>query len=276
MTWTRHGALCLLLTVSAHGAELKGIEYSHPGQNRLRMDGHLPSGAGPFPVAILVHGGAWVAGSPGFDVRPLFRPLSDAGFAWFTIHYRMARNRPFKGSIIDASKIRDGIEDVQSAVNFVRSHATEFHVDPNRIVLIGASSGAHLASMAAIRGAPVKAVVAFYCPSDLVSMAFPSGAFHQIVARATWGSPAQSEFLELSPILQAHPGMPPFLFIHGTADHIVPFEQSTKMCDQIRRTGSSCDLMPVPGGLHGMQLWEALRKTAYKEQMTAWLTAHLN
>jgi len=276
MNWTRYAALSLLLTASGLAGELKGIEYSHPGHVRLRMDGYVPSGPGPFPVAILVHGGAWVTGGPRLDVRPLFKPLTDAGFAWFTINYRLARNQPFKRSLIDASKLRQGIEDVQSAIEYVHSHAAEFHIDPDRIALIGASSGAHLASMAAIRGAPVKAVVAFYCPSDLASMAFPSGAFHQIVARAAWGSPLHSEFLELSPILRVHPGMPPFLFIHGTSDHIVPFEQSTRMCDQIRRAGSTCDLIPVPGGLHGVQLWEVLRKTAYKRQMTDWLTLRLN
>ncbi len=63
--------------------------------------------------------------------------------------------------MIDASKIGNGIEDVESAVQLVRNHAAEFHVDRDRIVLIGESSGAQLASMAAIRRAPVKAVVAF-------------------------------------------------------------------------------------------------------------------
>ena len=280
MNLFRHAVPCLLLlaTLVATGraADLKGIEYSHPGGVRLRMDVHLPAGTGPFPAAILVHGGAWVAGGRRFDVRPLFKPLSDAGFAWFTISYRLARKPPFSRSLIDASKIGDGIDDVQSAVQFVRSHAAEFHVDPDRIALIGESSGAQLASMAAIRGAPVKAVVAFYCPSDLVAITRPPGVFREAVARVTWGRPAHPELLELSPIAAVRAGMPPFLFIHGTSDHVVPFEQSTRMCDEIRRAGSSCEVIPVKGGLHGVQLWEALHKTAYKRQMTSWLSRRMD
>ena len=70
--------------------------------------------------------------------------------------------------------------------------------------------------------------------------------------------------------------MPPFLFIHGTSDHVVPFEQSTRMCAQIRSVGSTCDVIPVNGGLHGVQLWEALHKTAYKRQMIDWLSGYMN
>ncbi len=88
MNLIRHAARCLLFLASVQAADLKGIEYSHPGGVRLRMDAHLPKGPGPFPAAILVHGGAWVAGSRRFDVKPLFKPLSGAGFAWFSISYR--------------------------------------------------------------------------------------------------------------------------------------------------------------------------------------------
>ena len=276
MNLIRHAALCLFLLATGRAADLKGIEYSHPGGVRLRMDAHLPKGTGPFPAAILVHGGAWVTGMRRFDVKPLLKPLSDAGFAWFTISYRLARKAPFSGSMIDASKIGNGIEDVESAVQFVRNHAAEFHVDRDRIVLIGESSGAQLASMAAIRGAPVKAVVAFYCPSDLLAFAVPPGIFREAVARVTWGSPSQSELLAVSPIAAVRPGMPPFLFIHGTSDHIVPFEQSIRMCDEIRRAGSACEVIPVKGGLHGIQLWEALRQTGYKSRMTEWLSRRMD
>ena len=114
-----------------------------------------------------------MAGSWRFDVKPLFKPLSGTGFAWFSISDRLARKATFSGSMIDASKIGDGIEDVESALQFLRNHAAEFHVDRDRIVLIGESFGAQLASTAAIRGASVKAVVAFYCPSDLLAFAVP-------------------------------------------------------------------------------------------------------
>jgi acetyl esterase len=265
-------AACLLSLAAGWAAELRGVEYSRPNGVRLRLDAKLPEGSGPFPAAILVHGGAWVAGSRRFDVKPLFKPLTDAGFAWFSISYRLARKLPTQGAMIDASRIADGIDDVQQAVTFVRSHAAEFHVDSDRIVLIGESAGAQLASMAAIRGAPVKAVVAFYCPTDLVAISSGSGIFRRAVARLSWGSASQPSLRELSPISGVRPGMPPFLFVHGTRDPVVPFEQSVRMCDEMHKAGVSCDVIPVRGGLHGVRLWEAFHKTSYKRDMADWLS----
>ena len=93
----------------------------------------------------------------------------------------------------------------------------------------------------------------------------------------TWQDAGVVEKLRsLSPTTLVSSRMPPFLFIHGTSDHIVPFEQSTRMCERIRQTGSACDLIPVQGGLHGVRLWEILHKTAYKRQMTDWLRQQLN
>jgi acetyl esterase len=272
MNMVRIAALCLLSLATAWAGEVRDVEYSRPNGIRLRLDGQIPEGSGPFPAAILVHGGAWVAGTRRFDVKPLFKPLTDAGFAWFSISYRLARKLPTHGAVIDASRIADGIEDVQRAVEFVRNHAAEFHVDSDRIVLIGESAGAQLASMAAIRGAPVKAVVAFYCPTDLVAISSRSGVFRRAVARVTWGSASQPSLRELSPIAAVRPRMPPFLFIHGTRDPVVPFEQSVRMCEEMHKTGASCDVISVQGGLHGLRLWEAFHKTGYKREMADWLS----
>jgi alpha-L-fucosidase 2 len=266
-------AACLLVLAlpPARAANLKGIEYARSGGVLLKMDARIPAGDGPFPAAILVHGGAWVTGSLRFDITPLFKPLANAGFACFSVSYRLARKPPLRGSFIDTGKIGDGIEDVQRAVNFVRDHAAEFNIDPNRIVLIGESAGAQLASMAAIRGAAVKAVVAFYCPSDLVAIARPRGFFNGVAARVAWGNVQQLGLRDLSPLASVRPGMPPFLFIHGTLDHVVPFEQSTSMCNVMQSVGSNCEVIAVKGGLHGIQLWEVFRKTSYKRQMLDWL-----
>src|SRR5437879_3155836 len=89
---------------------------------------------------IIVHGGGWIGGTRGFAVRPLFRPLTDAGFASFSITYRLAR-KPLSGSLIDSARTVDAIDDVEQAVRFVRVHAESFKVDPARIALIGESAG---------------------------------------------------------------------------------------------------------------------------------------
>src|ERR1700746_1900362 len=68
------------------------IVYGHAGGIDLLMDGALPESKTPTPAVILVHGGGWVRGDRRVEVRPLFQPLSDAGFAWFSISYRLAND----------------------------------------------------------------------------------------------------------------------------------------------------------------------------------------
>jgi alpha-L-fucosidase 2 len=235
------------------------------------MDAYVPEGRGPFPAAIIVHGGAWVSGDRRVNVEPLFQPLEDAGFAWFSISYRLAR---------DITQFGAGILDVEEAVRYVRKHAAEYNIDPDRIALIGESAGAQLASMAAL--APemgVRAVVAFYSPSDLVNLARSSHYVPENIRRQIQGTPWEGFLLEglkqLSPIQHVRRDMPPFLLIHGTADSLVPYEQSEKMCSAARAAGASCELYPVKGGGHGVRWWESSHLTAYKRVMTDWLRKQL-
>ena len=123
---------------------LKDIEYGRAGKYSLRLDLHIPDGTGPFAAAILVHGGAWVAGDRINSVQPLFQPLSDAGFAWFSISYRLAGD-VVRNPIGAALQLGTAENDVRRAVAFVKQHASEYRVNPNKIVLIGESAGGQLA-----------------------------------------------------------------------------------------------------------------------------------
>ncbi len=204
------------------------------------------------------------------SVEPLLRPLGDAGFAWFSISYRLAGESALFGA---------AIQDVETAVLYVRQHAGEYHIDPRRLALAGESAGGQLAAMAAIspelRGA-VKAVVALYSPSDLVGLAKTSNRVPPELRRAIEGTP-WAEFLlgglqRLSPLYNVRPDMPPFLLIHGTADTLVPFEQSERLCERMHEAGASCELYAVKGGGHGIRWWEHTHSmTSYKKKMVEWL-----
>src|SRR5262245_13578363 len=150
--------------IAGHGAAdytvKENIEYAHDPVP-LKLDAHLPSGVGPFPAVILVHGGGWVAGDKtAAFIRPLFEPLDRTGFAWFTIDYRLAPKYPYPAPV----------EDVERAIAFVKQHAREYRVDPRRIALMGESAGGHLVNLVGARNRPpadVAAVVSFYGPFDL-------------------------------------------------------------------------------------------------------------
>jgi len=254
----------------------RDIEYARYGEMRLNLDAGLPQTAAPCPAVIVVHGGGWVRGDRAVDVAPLLQPLSDAGFAWFSISYRLVN---------DFTQFGAGIEDVQAAIRFVKAHAAEYNVDPNRIALVGESAGGHLAAMAALADDPatrVNAVVALYAPTDLAAIARTSKQVPQWIRDNLQGTPFEAIILarlkELSPIEHVRRDMPPFLLIHGTADTLVPFEQSRAMCDRMKAAGARCELYAVEGAGHGVRWWESsgVVSRSYKREMVRWLKERLS
>src|ERR1700693_1794828 len=114
--------------VNKNTAEITyNVEYSRPDAIRLLLDATIPDAKGSFPAAIIVHGGYWVEGSKTTYVGPLEPLLTSAGYAWFSIDYRLPPRYRYPTAIAD----------VETAVRWVRTHAELYHVDLNRIVLIG-------------------------------------------------------------------------------------------------------------------------------------------
>ena len=272
--------LLMILNTSAAFAHihppglLKDVEYAQVNGVSLRLDACLPNSPVKTPAAVIVHGGGWVRGDRRVDVEPLFEPLSQAGFAWFSISYRLAT---------DVTQFGVAIDDVQSAIRYVKAHADEYNIDPNRLALIGESAGGQLGTMAILRGGAdvaVKAVVAIYTPTDLVSLVKNSRYVPAQMQNAIKGSPWESFILaglsQLSPIENVRRDMPPFLFIHGTSDMLVPFEQSKQMCERMRKLGASCELYPVEGAGHGIRWWDSNRASlVFTKAMVPWLRKQL-
>jgi alpha-L-fucosidase 2 len=277
-----------MTTFATHGfAELiEGVEYGQAAGTRLCLDARIPEGKGPFPAAIIVHGGAWVAGDRRTTVQPLFQPLMAARIATFSISYRLPK-RGADGFSMPANlsqllNFGTQIDDVRLAVAFVRSHAAEYRVDPDRLVLIGESAGAQLASMAALRpssGSAIRAVVDFYGPSDLVKLAQTSAWIPDNVRESLKGSMLENMIFaglrEFSPVNFVTKQSPPFLLIHGTADTLVPLSQSQDLYDKLRAAEVPSELLVVKGGRHGIRWWESEGLTGYKEKMIRWLEQQL-
>jgi acetyl esterase len=285
-TWALFLAFLLSMTTVSSAAQprtstshawvlRRDIEYARPNGVSLLLDACVPASAAKAPGVIIVHGGGWVRGNRQVDVAPLFEPLSGAGFAWFSIDYRLAT---------DVTQFGVAIDDVEQAIRFVRSHAAEFNIDPNSLALIGESAGGQLAAMAVLRAAPdagIKAVVALYAPTDLVTLVKNSEYIPERIRRSVQGTPWESLILaglaQLSPANNVRRDMPPFLFIHGTDDPLVPFSQSRDMCNRMRQAGASCEVYPVEGAGHGLRWWESYPRLAagYKRKMIEWLSEQL-
>ena len=266
----------IILTTVARAEDLKDVEYSHPANLSLRFDARIPDGKGPFPAVILVHGGGWVRGDRA-SVDPVFEPLSNAGFAWFSISYRLAGDvlRDPKGAM---TQMAAAGTDVRHAVAFVKEHASEYRVNRNKIVLLGESAGGQLAAMAALRPDPdgaVQGVVAFYSPTDLATLARTSSWIPDSVRDAMKGTFLDTMLMvglnKFSPITWVSAEAPPFLMIHGTDDNLVPFAQSERFCDKMTEANVACEVYPVKAAGHGMRSWESSRITNYKTPMIRWL-----
>lgn len=249
------------------------IEYSQAGGESLKLDVFTPEGKGKFPAVIFVHGGGWSGGNRTGGNDPLFAPLAARGIAWFTISYRLAPKHNYPAPI----------EDVHAAIRWVKAHAAEYNIDPNRIALVGESAGGQIVAQAVVLAKPdeqVAAVVPFYAPIDFILDMERRGGL-SISMRGLFGRPnangaakADEATLQLlreaSPINHIRAGLPPFLLVHGTGDMSVLYNWSPMFQSKLKSAGVSCDLITIPDGVHGMANWESFAPE-YKNQVADWI-----
>jgi len=286
--WKSPLILAIACTASLTGAPVdkKDVEYARLGGKPVLLDLHVPDGPGPFPAAILVHGGGFDEGSKSTNVRPLFEPLANAGFAWFSIDYRLAPEFRFP----------QANDDLNSAIRWVKANAAAYRVDVSKIAIIGESAGGFLVNYAGTHETPetrVAAVVDFYGPVDYGKLAqqrrdhpelfnmtsiakhMANGGSTRFLGAEQLDAAGLAKLRAVAPIYAVHKGMPPFLCIHGTKDDQVSYDQSPAMCDAMHKVGAVCDLISIEGGGHGMSGWRAPEMQHWKPEMIAWLAKTL-
>jgi len=268
-------SLSLLAATFTHAAapapthkDIVFAEAAQAGGEALTLDTYLPDGPGPFPVCLLVHGGGWTKGDKSTYINPLFEPLRDAGFAVFTINYRLAPKYIFPACA----------EDVDTAIRWVKAHASEYKGDATRLALVGESAGGYLVAHAGTRGKEsVNAIVAFFAPTDLESRVRASNNLDTagaLLGLKTIDDAAWQTLHDASPINHVRAKMPPFYLIHGTKDARVPFEQSVLFQKKMQAAGNTCDLLSIEDGAHGMSTWDKIGRE-YRPQLIQWLKATL-
>ncbi|QKW33378.1 alpha/beta hydrolase [Actinomadura sp. NAK00032] len=231
-----------------------GIEYAdRVGYRPLLLDLYLPA-AGPAPVILFLHGGGWRRGSrrdfghafAGWRPSP-FERLARAGFAVAAADYRLSGEARHPAQL----------EDVRSAVGWLRCNGGEYGFDGSTVVAWGESAGAHLAALAALTGPGIAAVVGWSGVYDLAAM--PDGGAPGSRESLLLGAPvrdAPSLAAEASPLAHVHGGAPPFQLWHGTADRTVPCAQSERMAESLRAAGARAEYRPVDGADH---VWRNVR-----------------
>ena len=120
----------------------RDISYTKAGATELKLDMATPEqGDGPFPAVLVIHGGAWRAGNKG-DVGGVLREFAAHGYVAVSPQYRFCPKEVFPAQV----------HDVKAAVRWMKAHAKERRIDPDRIGAIGFSAGGHLALMLGVTG----------------------------------------------------------------------------------------------------------------------------
>ncbi|MEO7141945.1 MAG: alpha/beta hydrolase, partial [Bryobacteraceae bacterium] len=205
-----------------------GLVYGHAGGETLTMDYYAPSGPAPHPIAIVIHGGGYIAGNSKNGSEAYCADfLAPAGYAVFSINYRLAPKFPYPAMV----------DDVERAVRYLRYHAAEWRADPNKIALVGGSAGGYLSNMAGLLNTPgnqsatdpvdrqsarVQAVVTLFGPSDFRGKPL-SVHTHALLDPLVARIGEQAALDQASPITHVSKSAPPFLLIHGDKDQSVPF-----------------------------------------------------
>lgn len=227
-----------------------GIAYANHDGVELLGDLYLPKGAKAAPALVAVHGGGWVQGAR--SAYQYWGPhLAARGIALFAISYRLAtQGRMFP----------QAVQDVLAGVQFVRGKAAEFCIDPQRIGLLGASAGGHLAGLAALGGqkfasgyprdafasvpADVKVLVGVYGVYDLVAMwtTYQLQSPENNIAKFLGAAPAQDRqrYFDASPISYATVANNKIgvLLVTGTEDDLVdPAEHTEPFMLALKQAG---------------------------------------
>jgi len=193
----------------------------------LHCDVFVPPEATEKATAVLlIHGGAWVMGDKS-QLRGYGFLLGREGTVCVACEYRLATEAQWPAQL----------DDVNVALQWMHDNAEELGIDPQRIAVCGASSGAHLAMMAAASHdesadrPPIAAVISFYGPTRLRA---DSDMLKDSVLQLLGSDAKGDDFVGASPADQLSASYPPTLLMHSNQDELVPREQSIEFAEQLR------------------------------------------
>jgi acetyl esterase/lipase len=245
--------LFVLATLASAQTQTQDVIYMKAGGTAFTMDVLKPAKPNKAAVVFVVSGG-WISDHSMLNsyTPDIERVFVHDGFTVFeVVHGAQPR-----------FKVAEIVEQVRTAVRFVRAHATDYSIDTNRVGVSGISTGGHLSLIiAGSPDSPVNAVAAIAPPTDLANWGKPVFVFTDDPQLAmfvpalgfdskTPKNDVEALAKELSPITYVNTTYPPTLIIHGDSDKVVPLQQAQVMDHALAKAGVVHKLEVIPGGGH--------------------------
>lgn len=270
---------------------LTDLDYAGNDHSRQKLDLILPGSravhrddedAPPLPLIVWIHGGAWKGGDKKSGHGWLSAYVKTGQFAGASIGYRLS------GEAIWPAQIHD----CKAAIRWLRGHAEEYSLDPDRIAVWGSSAGGHLAAMLGVsngieqlegtvglhldRRSDVQCVIDFFGPTDFLRMNDFPGAMDHDAANSPEsllvGGAIQDHKAAVAaanPITYVDAADVPMLLVHGTHDRLVPLNQSELLHAALQAVKVNSALIKVANAGHGF------KSAAVDRRVSAFLDKHL-
>ncbi len=201
-------------------------------------DLYRPVGAKSAPAVLLVHGGGWTGKDGRWQMKGIAKKLAERGYVVLNVTYRLAPRWIYPAPV----------DDLKQAVKWMRTHAAEEGIDPQRISTYGYSAGGYLAALVGLDETQhIKAIVAGGTPADLTL--YPGG---DLVPQFLGGTQQQipERFREASPVYHVTRGSPPVFIYHGGADTLVPPEHAWEFIAAVEKNKVAHEVYWIEGRDH--------------------------
>tara|TARA_R110002096_G_scaffold13623_4_gene48012 strand:- start:567 stop:1475 length:909 start_codon:yes stop_codon:yes gene_type:complete len=237
------------------------IIYKRIDDRELELHLFLPEGWKPTDQRTcfhIIHGGGWT----GMDPSRMYPFAADFvqrhGMVGVCVQYRLAK--------ADRSvTVFDCVKDARSSVRYVRAHAEELGIDPDKIIVSGGSAGGHLAASTALFDEVNEE------GDDLSVSTAPNAMvlFFPVIDTSAEGYGQKKigdRWQELSPVHHVRAGLPPTITFHGTGDVVTPFQGAKEFHEKMIAAGNHSELVVNDGGGHGYLM---RKESLYQEMIDA-------
>ncbi len=222
------------------------VTYKTVGETKLDLHVFEPEGikkSDRRAAVVFFFGGGWAGGDPK-QFYEHSRELSRLGMVAFSAEYRV-RSR-------NETTPLECVKDAKSAIRWIRDHASELGVDPNRIVASGGSAGGHIAACTGVINGYEEAGENLKISSAPAAMILFNPVLDTTMETGLAGDRFGAELHQvLSPCHHVHEKIVPTIIFHGTADTTVPIEQAERFTRLMKDAGNDCELVRYPEKGHG-------------------------